>query len=271
MGRRPLLDKAHKLGKSIFLYPHAARPQIAWDGLYEPYPHITACFVIAEGHAEVMRRYGYPHPLEVTGWTYCYPQAFRPTPGRHVLFGPNHPNANGWLSEVDRDINRRAFEILLALHRAGAIVLTVQYLRGLDQNGLWEEPGVRYIQARPDQSVARIDEADVVVSTQTLAYLAVARGKPTIMLGENTPPRGGNCEENFAFVVSWEKYRDYMRFPFDLLNTDDPAELIERAARTDEPVRAWRDRFIGPVLKPERFTAVVDRYMEVRHAEALPV
>jgi hypothetical protein len=269
LGRRPIAAKAHKQGKKIFLYPHAARPTLIWDGPFEPYQYISANFVIAKGHAEVMRRYGYPHPMEVTGWTYCNQQPFQATAGRRlpgrqtgVLFGPNHPNVNGWLSDVDMDINRRAYAVLLALVRAGQINLTVQHLQELDHNGLWLEPDVHYIRSRPNQSVDSIDAADVVVSTQTLAYLAIARGVPTIMMGESTPPRAGNSEETFRFVSSWDKYRDLMMFPLDILETDDPAGLIQLASQSDEAIQAWREMFIGEMMNPAKFVQTVDRYME---------
>jgi len=267
LGRRRFVENAHGQGKKIFIYPHAARPMLMWDGLHEPYQHITANFVIAEGHAEVLRRYGYPHPLEVAGWTYCYQRPFQSTAGIRVLFGPNHPNANGWLSDVDRSINRRAYKILLELQRAAKIELTVQYLHELEQNGLWTEPGVQYIRSRPNQSVEHIDAADVVVSTQTLAYLAIARGVPTIMMGESIPPRGGNSEDTFSFVASWEKYCDLMKFPLDILETEDPAGLIQLAAQSDETIREWRRLFIGTMMNPSKFVETVDCYMERTESE----
>lgn len=261
-GRLRILDTARKRGIRIFIYPHAARPNIAWDGIYEPYPYVDAQLVIGEGQAEVLRRYGYPHPLEVTGWSYCFIRPFHATRGKKILFAPNHPNANGWLSNVDRDSNRRAFEILLGLLRAGKIdQLSVQYLRGLENNGLPEEPDVRYIKSRPDQSTANIDEADVVVAVQTVAYMAIARGVPTIMFGEDIPPHAGNADDNFHFVRSWEKYRSVMQYPFDLTNTSDPAGLIAHASQCEEPVQAWREMFIGRQLTPERLGRALDRYL----------
>ena len=81
LGRRGLVERAHQQGKKSFLYPHAARPNVGWDGLFEPSPHVTANFVIADGHAEILRRYGYPRPLEVTGWALCEQRLFTPTTG----------------------------------------------------------------------------------------------------------------------------------------------------------------------------------------------
>src|SRR5688500_12108735 len=57
MSRLPLVEQAYRAGKKIFLYPHAARAMVQWDGMCEPFPHITASITIAEGQTEVMRRY----------------------------------------------------------------------------------------------------------------------------------------------------------------------------------------------------------------------
>jgi hypothetical protein len=256
------MRQAHKKAKPIFLYPHAARPMIQWDGMFEPYKHIAANFVIADGHAEVMRRYGYPHPVDVCGWTYCTIQAFQPTSGRRVLFGPNHPNHNGWLSDVDMTTNHRTYEILLKLVRAGDIELTVQYLHKLEENGLWYEPEVTFLQSVPNQSVESIDAHDLVVSTQTLAYLAVARGKPTVMMGEQIPPHAGVNPDSLQFVASWEKYKDLLMYPLDILDTDEPFALLQMASRIDDPIREWRRMFIGKPFEPDLFSGRIEHYLE---------
>ena len=262
LGRRPLVEAAHKQGKKIFLYPHAARAMVQWDGEMRPYDHIAASFVIAEGQAEVMRRYGYPHPLEISGWTYCYQRPFQPTRGMRVLFGPIHPNNNGWLSKLDQSINCRAFEILYELAQAGEIELTVRFLDILERNGLEERPGVRYICGRPDLSVAEIDAADIVVSTQTFLYLAVARGVPTVGIGEDVPFHYGNSDENFRFVASWDKYGHLVAFPLDLLKADDPLALLRHAQESDQDITEWRRLFIGQTFQPEAFVRTIDRYLE---------
>ncbi|MGH8549703.1 MAG: hypothetical protein ACRERU_14100, partial [Methylococcales bacterium] len=233
-----------------------------WDGEIRPYDHITASFVIAEGQAQVMRLYGYPHPLEIGGWSYCHQRPFKPTQGRRVLFGPIHPNNNGWLSKLDLSINARAFEILYDLAQAGEMELTVRHLNTLERNGLEERPGVRYTHGLPDLSVADIDAADIVVSTQTFLYLAVARGVPAVGIGEDVPFHYGNSDENFRFVASWDKYGHLVAFPLDLLKADDPLALLRQAQHSDQAVAEWRRLFIGQTFQPEAFVRTIDRYLE---------
>ena len=64
-------------GAHIFLYPHTGRPMLQWDGMYKSSPFVTAAFCIAEGHAEVPRRYGYGKPMHPVGWSYCRIRKFK--------------------------------------------------------------------------------------------------------------------------------------------------------------------------------------------------
>jgi hypothetical protein len=255
------LPRLHQRKIPIFLYPHAARPMIQWDGMYEPFPHTRCSFVIAPGHAQVMRSYGYPLPVAVTGWTYCPIVPFQPVQQvQNILFGPIHPNANLWLSDVDKSLNQRTFYRLLEYCKATGVSLTVRHVRDLGANGLVKVDGVTYIDAQPNGATTEIDQADLVVGHQTFAYLAVARGKPVLMMGEDIPPRSGNAEDNFRWVASWEKYADLLMFPLDIL-AGDTAEMIERATRSDEEIREWRDRFIGQPFDGPAFVEKLEKYL----------
>lgn len=262
--RNRSLTSFHQRGKRVFLYSHAARPNLFND--FEGYPpsrFIDADFVQAAGHISILRAIGLDHPFEVTGWYLCPIRPFQPRERAYrVLFAPIHPNNNGTLSKVDRDLNVAVFRKLIPLADKGLIKLTVRYLRGLERNNLWIQEGVDYIEGQPDQSYAQIDEADLVVSHQTFAHIAVARGVPTVMMGEDTPPRIG-CEEHrdFKYVRSWEKYKDLLMYPLDILAEDDTLALFERAIRSDEDIAGWRARLIGGPFEPDRFIRTVEKYL----------
>lgn len=262
--RRVALERSQQSGSYVFIYPHAAVPQLTYDGLYDPWHFTKANFTIARGHVEVMRTYGYPEriPLHPVGWSLCPQLVFKPNPQpRRVLFAPIHPNANGYLCDLDLSINRATFERLLVLVRQGAINLTVRHLHVLEESGLWVEPGVRYIRGTPNQNYEEIDAADLVVSRHTFAYIAIARGKPVLMMAEWETPRSGNSNESLRFVASWPKYRDLMMYPLDILAEDDTWALIVRAAASDAEIRDWRDRFIGPAFDPKLFVRTVEVYL----------
>lgn len=87
--RSLILDQLDKHGVPVFIYPHAARPMVQWDGLHSVWPNTKCTFVIASGHVEVMQRFGYPIPMEVTGWTYCPIKPFQPVSKvNNILLAP---------------------------------------------------------------------------------------------------------------------------------------------------------------------------------------
>lgn len=262
--RAKSLASFHQRGKKIFLYPHAARPTLFndFEG-YPPSPYIDAHFLTAAGHIEIMRSIGIKYPLEVIGWYLCPMKPFQPrTEARRILFAPIHPNSNGTLPSIDRTMNANVLRKLVPLVKAGEIQLTIRYLRGLEQNGLWIEDKVTYIQGEPDQTYTQIDEADLVIAHQTFAYIAIARGVPTVMVGEDVPPRVG-CEEyrTFQYARSFEKYKDLLMYPFDILKEDDTLALFQRAVQSDCEIADWRTRLIGEPFNAAHFVQLVEKYL----------
>lgn len=258
-------DEFFRYKKKIFIYSHAARPNLFYDFYgYEIYPNITATFVSAQGHAEIMRRLGVKHSIEIIGWTLCPMRDFQKrTSFKNVLFAPIHPNYDGSLSDVDLSINRRAFSILLEMHRAKQINLSVRFVRSLTQNGISEEPSVNYIQGNLDGSYQDMDKADLVVShSQTYAYMAVARGIPTIGAGENTLPKTGSpTKGSLYFAKSFDAYKEIMAFPYDLLTCSNPLHLFERAIESDVDIRQWKENMIGSAFDSKAFVKKVESYL----------
>lgn len=262
-GRVNKLHRTLSSGKArLFIYPHAARPGIAWDGLFQSNRYTCAQFVAAEGHIEIMRAYGYKKPLHVAGWAYCPLVDFRKVAEpRNILFGPIHPTRSNFLSDLDKKINKATYERLLKLVDNGHIKLTVRYMRGLDVNGLWPDPRVTFVNGATDLSFTEIDSCDLVVSHQTFAYIAIARGKPTLMMSEETPPRNGGSEETMKFVDSWDKYKDMLMYPLDILSVDDTMGLIRRACASDADIADWRRRIIGESFNGKNVVHVVESYL----------
>lgn len=258
----PIRSQLARGESRLFTYPHAARANVAWDGFWLPSRYTSATFVAASGHVDILRAYGYTKPLHVAGWAYCDMIPFRPIPDpRRVLFAPIHPTRRGFLSELDRKINRAAYERLLKLVDRNEIELSVRYIRGLANNGLWHDQRVHFIEGNTDLTYADIDAADVVVSHQTFAYISIARGKPTIMMSEETPPRNGGSEDTFEFVRSWDKYKDLLMYPLDILVADDTMGLIHRAASTDCDIADWRTRNIGSPFDESAVVETVRSYL----------
>lgn len=262
------IRKFHEQGKQVFVYPHAARPDLLpdFDG-YEASPHVTAHFVTARGHVEIMGAYGYPNPMPVVGWSLCPILPFTPRRERkplRVVFAPIHSSRGGALSKIDKQINLETFNTLLPLVKAGEIDLKIRYLYNISFTGLppVERGGIRWIKGNPDLSFAQIDAADVVVSHQTFLHLAVARGVPAVAMGEGEIPRYTLTDGQYVLANSWEKYRDMLMYPLDILTTNAPMELFQCAMTSDESIRNWRERMIGRQFDPVRFYKIFEEYMQ---------
>ncbi len=262
-GRRKQVYMAYEQDIPLFLYPHSARPNIMYD-IWRPWPFTKASFVIAEGHAEVLRRIGYETPIEITGWTYTDIRPFNP--GRKhaklkVLFAPMHPLGSGYLIEIDRELNFQIFKMLINMPE---IDLTVRYLGTLEENKLWHCPRAKYINGKPDGTTAEILQADIVISAYTHAYMAIALGKPLLMMGERTRPHAGNHLWT-GWGEQWEKYKEYMEFPFNICDTEfDPDKcltMMTKAMQKNKKVEDWKKLFIGKPFDTDNFVDRVEAYL----------
>lgn len=160
---------------------------------------------------------------------------------------------------MDRDLNIRTFNRLLAYCKATGVRLTVRHIKALELSGLKRMPGVIYIEGKPDLAISEIDAADVVVGHQTFAFLSLAHGKPVLMMGEDIPPRTV-VHGAVAYVKSWEKYADLLMFPLDIL-AGDTSELITKACNPNEQVSDWRNRFIGEQFDPKYFVEKLESHL----------
>jgi hypothetical protein len=260
---RKIVTDHQRKRNHLFIYPHSAIPNLFNDFPgFEPYPHIDVQFVTAPGHMEVLRAMDYPNKLDTIGWYLCPMLPFAPrAEARRILFAPIHPQANGSLSPVNKQNNINAYKKLLrAQAENDQLEITVRFLYGLENSGLWYADGIRYIEGKPDQSYGDIDEADVVIGYHTFAYIAIARGVPTITLGEDFPPSFW-YQGVFQYVRSWEKCKELMRYPFDILGDMEPMELFRRAIQSDDEILDWKRRMIGEPFNDKKFVAKVEKYL----------
>jgi hypothetical protein len=260
--RSKTLQSYRAQGIRVFLYSHAARPNIFWD-----FPDVDFCssvdayFLTSEGHIDILKAIGVPYPMHVVGWHLCPIKPFRPRDQvKRILFAPIHPNSNGFLSRMDRELNAQTFRKLLSI-LTGDVALTVRHIRDLKLNGLWRTGGVEYIEGQLDLSYSQIDAADLVVSHQTFASLAVARGVPTLMMGEWHAPRWGGTEEKLSFAKSWDTYKHLLMYPLDILAEEDIAALFLRATHSDGEIADWRSRMIGEPFDANCFVDRLEAYL----------
>ena len=262
-GSRSYLADARGRNIPVFLYPHAARPMVIYDGCVEPQP-VAAMFIQAPGGKELMEIIGYPYPVEVSGWAFSEIRPFRPVEDvQRILFAPIHPNGNGFLHQVDKDLNRRTYSALYDYCQKTGASLSIRLIGNRADSGLDKVPEGDFVEihaGKKNNSTLDMVTADVIVSHQTFAWMAVAMGIPTVMMGEDVPPRSGNTEAGFCYVSHWDDYKDLLMYPLDILNGD-PEEVISTAASTDEPIKEWRDRFIGEPFDGPKFVEKLESYL----------
>ena len=250
-------------GKPWFLYPHAARPMIQYDGCVKPREDCRAMFVSAPAGVHLMQVIGYPCEVVEVGWSLCPIRDFSSkTAANRITFAPIHPNGNGWLSEVDKKLNQETYKRLVKYAEDHESTVTVRFCRDIRDNGLGQamaeaHPNFICKQAAPDGSTDDITKADLVVAHQTFAYMSVALGVPTVMIGEDVPPRSGNSDTGFSYVDHWDDYKDYMIYPLDILD-EDPEETIQMAIESDEPIREWKANFIGKPFDGNKFVDEIE-------------
>jgi hypothetical protein len=94
------------------------------------------------------------------------------------------------------------------------------------------------------EMIAQIDAADVVVAPKgTFMCLAVARGCPVVTWRSDWAKN----DELTTDAANLDRYRDYVRYPFDA-DHGDLWDLIVAAARDHDLQEDWRHRFIGEAL-----------------------
>ena len=249
--------------KTFIVYPHAARPPLYAD-LYPVFQHTTMQMVSAVEHVKILRIIGYEKPMVVVGWSLCPIRKFRRTwldykRPLKVLFAPIHPHC----ASIDKDVNRKVYSILSKLHTEGFIELTVRFIKSMESSGLSNEriPKVIYSQGLMDGDYHQIDLSDVVVSHQTFAYIAVARGIPTVMMAEDMPTHTVKSDDGYVCARQWDKYKDRLMYPLDILNCEDPLMLLHRSSQDDSAIVDWRERLIGKQFVPETFWELIKEYI----------
>jgi len=241
-----------------FVYPHAGPPSLFGDiEGYEPSRRVKARFVPAAGHVEVMRAYGYPGKIIVVGWSWCPIRAYNSREIKRILFMPIHPNSNHFLSARDKKLNVAAFERAWKIATELNAHLVVRHLLDLKDNGLTSACGctAEYKMGLPSikEALKEIERADLAIAHHTPAYLAVASGVTTLMIGEHETPLIGGRDDQLYYALHWNDYKDLMTYPLDILTADDPTEMARQAAVSDRLISDWRERMIGEPFNKRTF------------------
>lgn len=238
---------AKHIGAALVAFPHGFALVGEHQLTQEPY-ECAAAFVHGPGQKKIRELYDYPNPVHWCG----YPGERKPLEPRecnHVLFAPHHPLGSGWMPDDARRANTEAFRTLLD----GNFMLTVRLIGSLEQNGIWEEPGVRYIFGQMDGSV---DEADVAVAGGTYAANCLVKGIPVVMFNQEREWRVELQGQRPKMVPDWQEHEELTRYPYDLSWFPN---CIDAAAGggTSGPLWEWMQNFMPP-FDGEKFAKLVE-------------
>ncbi len=193
------------------------------------------------------------------GWQICRQFEFRPTEKpRRVVFAPTHVNGDGSIQRERAELNADVYRQLLE----GGWELVVRYLGELDTLGLWQDERVfRYVAGKFDMTTVEMDAADCVVAAAgTYPSMAIARGVPAIMYGQFGAAVYGLEGEEPCPLRNLEKYRDLVRYPFDIEDGNLTAMIYE-ACSSEEPIRSWRETWLGSPFDPSAFVTMVEEWV----------
>ncbi len=257
----PAYQRWVEMAKGLVIYPHGASFTMGHDLAGDPIP-TDLTLGLGEGQKALLEAYDYPNPVEAIGWPWGGRGPVRgPRRLRRVLFAPLHPLGSGYLREDLQELNQEAYEMLLG----EGVELTVRHLGPLSQSGLKHRPGVRYIEGQPG-TLAGIEDADVVVASQTFAARSLVAGWPVVMFATEREWRlESEHDLGCTWAEDWERHAAANAYPYTL------APSIPQAASEDPcplVVQAWKDRFIGPDWDPEAFTRLIEE--TVRTSEPPP-
>ena len=257
---KKMVEKAYQGGAEIALYSHGAPVITAYDGIWEPSDKVGVYLAQSPGQKAVMEAYGYPHPISVIGWHFCKIKTFKPTEIDRVLFAPWHPHSNGYLYPMAWRLNDDVMRRLVELDYR----LTVYHVGDLRYNGVREYPGVDYLPSDLSigSAIKQIDKADIIVTYPgTFASLAVARGKPVVVYGQDIRPHDGYNDGMIRYVANWEAYKELMRYPYDISDTQINATgyLLEYASKNE--AEKWRNSFIGNPLDTGKLTRALEHLL----------
>lgn len=251
-------------GAPIIVYPHGALSWACWDAGWAVNERTIGQLVIGEGAAEAMRAYGYPRPVRAIGWFYGPRAPFVSRPLiDSVLFAPIHALGNGNMYPAASFFNTRTFDRLLDATAISGLRLVVRALGDMNACGLWREPSVTYIEGSADVNCAKSTET-IVVGYETFAYAAVARGEPTVMMGQDMAYWTGHGPGDYQKARHWNAFRDHIRFPMDADQGDAQflAETLLDACRSDDEIQDWRSRFIGESMTAASLARALKELMQ---------
>lgn len=258
--KRDAIEKFIKI-RPAFIYPHVPYSWWAWDGNRSPLP-VCCNFVTGQAAIQGMKSYGYPYRVEAVGFTGCPVREFTPSTGSRLLFAPPHLLGNGkyaWPQILD-SVKKIAVFIVENIKAFDSVTVNYSY-QGLEAGGLDCFEGVEGVSFEEinayrtpnirKSALRQIEKVDMVISTNTLAYLAVASGKPTIFF---------MLDFLVDRVKNYHLYKSYYDFPLAVegMTIED---ILSTRLSPNPKVEEWKALNIGHFFDKEKFLEIIKEYV----------
>lgn len=260
--RVKLLREFLNSGRPIFIYPHTPLAFFLWNGGVENLP-VTCNFVAGEAAKQSMRAYGYKSKIEAVGFSRCEVKPFKPTTGAKLLFVPARlrGGSGGYATTEYTEFTPRAFQFVLdnlKYFERVKVCYTHDFVDPVD----YLKTGIEFVFTKPNASHAptadmlrHIDEADIVISCETVGCLSVARGKPTIFYNTKSVPALSG-----RYIQSYEKYRQWYQFPLDLLDMT-INDVLALRCQENPKIERWKRGIIGGNFDAGIFLSIIREYV----------
>jgi hypothetical protein len=248
-------------GKPIFMILHGLRGSMFWDARYKIHPIESCYFLPAKGYIGMFRQGGYPANMKAVGFPWCEVKPFQPTTMRKILFAPIHPDDQGYHNTPEHaDKNSQVWSILKEYAKDYQITV-YNSLKSEKKSGITKIDNVRYIPSSLsiDGALKMINQADIVISFDTFAFLSVASGKPTMMMDEYQYPPNKEPKKS----LHWEIYEKSYKYPYTFLNMPgDPLSNMLQCVKDGSSIQEWKDNFIGNNFDKDLFLNTIKEYTD---------
>ena len=250
-----------------FIVPHTPQSSFLWDGILGTGIPTCCNFVYGEAGREVLASYGYPHRVEVIGFSRCVVRPFKPTaPGRNLLIIPSHalqgdqytyPGYIEWVLNILRFVleHRKVFDRIVLCW--GENRFDPALMAEMKRQGFEIIPTNPYFDKEPLKNMmVRIEQSNLVLSCGTAGCVSVAMGKPTVFFSEL-----GGARSFPRDALHPGLYDHLLRFPLAAEKMDIEEILDVRKAQNSK-VELWKQRIIGGNFDAKKFLSVVGEYVK---------
>jgi len=252
--------------KPVFIYPHTPYSSWLWDGYTEPSKNIACNFVCNEAGLKIMDSYGYPCRKENIGFSRPLTvKPFSSTSGNVLGYsGPRLLGAEGRFYRSGDEVYVKRTMDWIVENRHWFFEIKVFYSFSLKIYGLEEYKKyscIEFINVAEDSiatndlgTMTALNQLKGIVGSNTLGYIALSQGIPTILIGHNNDVPLHSTNNGIHYV----DYAEWCDFPIRLEDMDGN-DALEYCLEEPGEVLEWKKMNIEN-FNAEKFLRTVEEY-----------